>query len=158
VGPRFKTPKSDGTFEKAGKEFSAFYDPRNARAIFETEPGNGKIQLRDSRDVSFRYYRWLTGNPTTSGQITNKGEYNVPEMVGDPEADISLRDAKWAIVAAGANGLFGDEGLLFDTYGLNHPQSLDWDKMAEKLGINGSSDHKKIYEEAKKDNVVEVGR
>jgi len=159
AGPRFKAVRRDGSFEKAGRDFNPFFDvSRNARAIFETQPGSGKIELRDARGAPFRYYRWEhdSGGPVAGAPVNDY--LNVPELVGDPSLpeNVELRSAEYAIVGAGSNGVFGDEMLP------NHPQPLTWSQMAERVGVSGDTNQAEIQARivlaAKSDNVVGVGR
>lgn len=158
-GPRFKAVKRDGGFEKAGRDFNPFFDvSRNARAIFETEPGTGKFELRDIRGVAFRYYRWLHDDGAPPAGNPND-HFNIPEIVGDASLaeNVELRSAEYAIVGAGPNGAFGDEALLPS----GHPQRLTWDELGSKVGISFSNTLEikaKIIRAAVADNVVEVGR
>jgi type II secretory pathway pseudopilin PulG len=151
-GPGMRTPKRDGSFEKSGQTFSPFFDVgKNARAMFETQPGTGRIELRDNKGVAYRYYRWRPLENVVRGR-----DLNIPWVLGDPENnpdfDARLKNAECAIVAAGANGVFGDEDTLRS---LNHPQALSDDQFREKLGISGSGpitpDERKI---AMADNII----
>lgn len=146
-----------------------------------------RAQIRDRNGVPIRYYRWYADaiDPTTitggisaytddsvdfGGSVMGLIAYlNIPKVVlygyGDPlAADFvvppELRDATYAIVAAGPNRLFGDaveEALLDD----NDPDTLR--RYAEYLGLSinrlGSDDvyMQKALEEARADNIIEVG-
>jgi type II secretory pathway pseudopilin PulG len=152
-GPGFRAVKRDGSFEKAGRTFEPFFDvSRNAKAVYETAPNTGKIELRDSRGIGFRYYRWVTGN--ANGQVTNLTELNVPAMVGNPGANSELKNAEYAIVAAGPDGLFGDEWLL----PAGHPQTLTRAEVEAKLGVPSTTSDADLAAKAMADNIVGVGR
>lgn len=157
-GPRFKAVKRDGTFEAAGKDYNPLYDPRNGKAVFETQPGTGRFELRDSHGVAFRYYRWEKGD--ANGRIVTAEDCNIPELVADPDEDKDARGAEYAIVGAGPNGVFGDEAFL----PRNHPQHLNWDELGAKVGISCDPNNPppeiqhKIFNAARADNIVEYGR
>jgi type II secretory pathway pseudopilin PulG len=122
----------------------------------------------DKRSVPVRYYAWLSGrqlNPDR-GQypVETTADYNIPPLVGivlpdparnipfsvsadrNPETNLALRSATWAIVAAGANGVFGDEDVRVLTQALSRP-------VPTSLG-----EEQKLRIEAAADNVVEVGK
>jgi type II secretory pathway pseudopilin PulG len=172
-GPGMFAVKRDGTFERSGKRFEPFFDTsRNAKAVVTDTitGGPGRIELRDSNNVAFRYYRWEHGAPGT-GQVVDAADLNVPVMLGlgrvpapNPmdvrqwikdiaRAMPEVKSAKFAIVAAGPNGLFGNEDQLPP----NHPQALSLSQMAAKLGIS-DSDPDRVAQLAAEDNVVEVGK
>lgn len=149
-GPGMRTPKRDGTFEKSGQSFSPFFDvSKNARAVFETQPGTGRIELRDSRGVAYRYYRWRPLENVVQGR-----DLNIPWVLGNPENnpdfDARIRNAECAIVAAGANGLFGDE----DQLPALHPQHLSPAQFMEKLSRPGSSITPEDRLAAMADNII----
>lgn len=162
-GPGFRMVRRDGSFEKSGRQLGPFFDPRRAAAVFEESPtGFGRIQLRDSHDVAFRYYRWLPNsalaNPPANPQNQPFFGLNIPELVGDPSQTPELRNAQYAIVGAGPNGVFGDEDLL----PANHPQWRSFDNLASAVGISVSAtptaaDVLKVRKAAAADNVVAVG-
>jgi hypothetical protein len=80
-GPGFRAVKRDGSFEKGGRTFSPFFDvSKNAKAVFDTQPGTFRIVLQDSHGVAFRYYRWRHNDP-----VTDVASLNIPWMVSaDP--------------------------------------------------------------------------
>lgn len=129
-GPGMRTPKRDGQFEKSGQTFSPFFDvSKNARAMFETQAGTGRIELRDNRGVAFRYYRW---RPLET--VNRIEDLNIPWILGNPNDNPQLKSAECAIVGAGADGVFGDEDRLLT---LGHPQGLTTAQMLERLGRPG---------------------
>jgi type II secretory pathway pseudopilin PulG len=159
-GPGFTTPTPDGAFSKKGRTFDPFFDTsRNSQAIFDTgSPGDppGKIELRDASNVAFRYYRWMPdqGNRDPSDPLNDY--LNVPRMIGDPTERQDVRSAEWAIVAAGRDGLFGDEHLL----GTNHPQYVKPEDVASRLGIADFTMpgfDAEVVRRASKDNIVAIG-
>lgn len=120
--------------------------------------------ITDSNGKAFRYYRWEPLSSAYGVEVTATYQLNIPSVLldeakikelldaGSPAAaarvdltngDASLRSARWAVVGAGPDGLFGTEpiGLLRER--LRPKSSLqDWEVRAL----------------AKSDNVVEVGR
>lgn len=161
-GPGFRSPKRDGSFEKSGRTFNPFFDvSKNAHAAVETIPGSGRIELRDSRGVGIRYYRWKTGwlYPSGSYEVNKLADLNVPWIVGDASVNADLKNADYAIVLAGPNGLFGDEYLLTPALPppAGHPQYLSGAEFMSKLGRSGSVVGPLDREAAMADNIVVVG-
>lgn len=173
AGPGFAEPNRDGTFKvkgtgsntkPAGRRFEPFFDvSRNADAVVAVNAQEGRYELRDRAGVPIRYYRWLpdagpmpsniddylgTGDPTEARGL--RAYLNTPFMVGDPATDPKLRDATWAIVAAGADGLFGNEHEMTST-----PYYIPASEMMERLGV---SDPDEIFSAASADNIVVVGK
>lgn len=118
----------------------------------------------DNNGRAFRYYRWVSGDD--AGQVADAGDLNIPAVLLDPRlvaefdsanattratldltgGDAALRGAEWAIVGAGANGLFGTE-----------PAEV----IARELGARAPSTEAEAVElrrRAWRDNLVEVGR
>ncbi len=160
AGPGFTTPTADGGFTKKGRKFDPFFDTsRNARAVLETDLDDGLVELRDGNNLAFRYYRWLhDAVGPVAGEPINEF-LNVPDIVGDPETRLELRNAEWAIVAAGRDGVFGDEYTLVS---LSHPQALTEDEMGSRLGMSLGSLGLAQYQaalrkKAKEDNIVVIG-
>ncbi|MCA9273840.1 MAG: hypothetical protein KDA31_12450 [Phycisphaerales bacterium] len=154
------------------------------RLIFRTE-------IRDRNSVPIRYYRWFADNidPTTiPGGISEYTDdsidftdsvkgliayLNIPKVVlygyGNPldplfEVPVELRDATYAIVAAGPNKLFGDDEEYALLRGGAGPESDAMKrKYAEYLGLsitrlnNDDSYRQKAIEAAREDNIIEVG-
>lgn len=166
AGPGFTAPTRDGGFTKKGPTLGPYFDTgRNEKSIYAAD-AEGRVELRDTGGVAFRYYRWLPdrdGVPPNT-QPSELNEFlNVPLIVGDPEVESRLRNAEYAIVAAGKDGLFGDEFLLTPSGPgpSSHPQWLDIDAMASRLGISGltgTAQEDAVRAKAREDNVVEVGR
>lgn len=95
---------------------------------------DGLAELHDRRNKPLRYYAWVPGD--ANGRITDNASMNIPAMVGrwqdtaqqpdtraalgqfklppgrDVSANTKLRSARWAVVGAGLDGLFGDESDL----------------------------------------------
>jgi hypothetical protein len=144
-GPGLREPEPDGAFRKTGRSFKPFFEPgSNAKAVVDRGPaGEGRIELRDSGGVAYRYYVWLhdAGDPVPGDPINEF--LNVPAPVGDPAERQDLGSAAYAIVAAGRNGLFGDETAAV---------------MSDKLGLPASTPLAQLVAAAVEDNIVEVGR
>ena len=121
-----------------------------------------RVELLDSKKVPVRFYRWVNGAAYPQGartvyEIRTIDDLRLPPMVGrkgssypttpldrDLEKNPELRDATWAIVAAGPDGAFGDEPLALLSQRLGRPVP--------------AADERKFRVDAEKDNVVEVGR
>ncbi len=160
-GPGFRTPKRNGSFEKAGRTFSPFFDFKgNAQAVVESTPGTGRFELRDSHGVAFRYYRWTPGREYPSGsgnyEVRTVADLNVPWMVGDPNTNPELKNANYAIVAAGPNGLFGDE-IALKAAAPTHPQAMIQSDFELKLGVPSNLAMTDLITKAMSDNIVVVG-
>jgi hypothetical protein len=168
-GPGMLTPMRDGQFERSGRRFEPFFDvSRNTRAVVTTVSTEGRVELRDSNGVAFRYYRWEHGKDTANangtsgpvGSIVGLEDLNVPRILGDPTENPALKDAKYAILAAGPNGLYGNEHQIAQAYP-DHPQALTLDQMAAKLGMatpTNATELGRLLERAMEDNVMEVGK
>lgn len=120
-------------------------------------------RLKDRNAVPIRYYVWIGGReqPANSGNfvLEDIADYNIPPLVGlesspglpipedrDPSKNIALRSAKWAIVAAGPNTVFGDEDINLIAGALKSPVPQD------VPGVRA------MRAKAAADNVVEVGQ
>ena len=141
-GPGFREPARDGTFRTAG---GRLFDPkfdvsRNPDKLVEVNAMEGRFELRDRNGIAYRYYRWLPAQAGTT--VTDLRR--VPSLLGDPADDIALRDAEYAIVAAGPNRVFGD--LATET-----EQAL-----RDELGRSPTTSE--LASQGRSDNVVEVGR
>lgn len=145
-----------------------------------------RTEIRDRNGVPIRYYRWYADDldPTTitgglsaytddhvdfESSVTGLVAYlNVPKVVlhgfGDPldpafEVPPEVRDATYAIVAAGPNRLFGDKT---EEEALSNPDDPMRRLYAEYLGLSitrlGDAGYvAKALEEARADNIIEVG-
>ncbi len=126
-GPGFYKPRADGTFElprhlfdtsapKRGNPFEPLVNLGGSgpKLVTSAEPNQAAvIVLADRKNAALRFYRWQH-----TGAAANYADMNIPPLVGrDPgtlpggvitpsERDVTrnpaLRDARWAIVAAGA--------------------------------------------------------
>lgn len=149
-GAGFRPPAGDGSFKlQERRNIEPLVDlGRSAfKLIGVGDADEGRFELRDKNDVPIRYYRWLAGReePAGSGsfKVEESADLNVPVIVGDPDANPKLREATFAIVMAGANGLFGDEPA---------------DTMRQKLGVGNNVSLPELIKQATADNVVEAGR
>ena len=127
------------------------------------------VELRDPKGTPIRYYRWISGKVENGKHFppTKIDEYKLPPLVGrqgSPSPGIpadrvyngtaqdrdivknpALRSAKFAIVAAGPDGAFGDEPLALLAIRLSKPVA------------SVTIDERRIRVEAERDNIVEVG-
>lgn len=166
AGPGFFTPKRDGSFERAGRRFDAFFDlSKNGKALYSTDAAAGRVVLRDANEIPVRYYRWLQGDPNTT-LIADAEDCNVPFILGRASDDTALRSAAYAIVAAGPDGVFGDEADIADPANSAPQPLLDafrltWGELANKVGLpDPGSDlnlQQKVRDKARSDNVFAVG-
>lgn len=113
------------------------------------------VQLRNRKGEVYRYYRWVPDaklrTASASGSASDASYedfYNIPIAVADWSAwkdNPQLRDARYAVVLPGADGLYGDE---------------DIGDIAAKLGVStpgGADAVKALRAKARADNIVEVG-
>lgn len=123
------------------------------------------VGVVDRYGTPYRYYRWEPGRSSegvvrfsgTEGEISAPADLNIPAVLqdierfteqvdGDENADGAsgnsrLRAARWAVVSAGRDGLFGTEAAV-------------------DLGLPGGASQGAVLAaraEAMKDNVTEVG-
>lgn len=158
-GPGFRTPRRDGSFEHTGRTFQPFFSVGSgSTTIFRPADREWGFELRDSTGVAFRYYRWEPnqGNPpSASADPENyRRHLAVPRMVGDAIDNPDLRMARYAIVGAGPDGLFGDEHMLHQS----HPQHIPLGDMRIRLGLPSNSTVEQVMTAARADNIVEVGQ
>ncbi len=142
-GPGSFEPTRDGSFRTGGRRIDPMVDIEQGKGGLNwIDRANGRVVLRDRVGANIRYYRWESGSP--SANPNDPIPLNVPSLVGDATEDIEVRGAKYAIVLAGPNGLFGDEPI---------------DVIREKLGLaidpNGSA---QAIAQARSDNIVGVGQ
>jgi len=119
------------------------------------------VELRDAQGKPIRYYRWINGVAYTQGtrtvyEVRKIDDLRLPPLVGrkgttipqtpadrDTMQNPELRNASWAIVMAGPDGVFGDEPLA---------------ELVKLLGPSAESDEVRVRIQAEKDNIVEVGQ
>lgn len=143
-GPGYREPNREGGFRTVG---GRLFDPKfdaadDADRLVEVDREEGRFELRDRNGIAYRYYRWLPDEAVSGQDVTNLR--NVPSLLGDPAQNIALRDAEYAIVAAGPNRVFGEE------------QTEDVTTLRAELG--GGGDIADLERLGRDDNVVEVGR
>jgi type II secretory pathway pseudopilin PulG len=173
-GPGLYKAKRGGTFDvpetaratnnarQVGQTYDPFVSPGRAIKVFVDPARPRLVQYVDSNGVAFRYYRWAA-----EATVNATADLNMPRMVGreqrltglvegepprernlnDAGGTVSaqLRSARWAIVAAGPNKVFGDEQIEY---------------IARELGrsVDGTpANELRIREEAERDNIVKVG-
>jgi len=151
-GPGMRGVKRDGGFESAGSTYQAFFDvSKVAKSVYTEDEKEGRIELRDGQGNAYRYYRWVHGRFDTNGKYSERvataDDMNIPWLFwnsSDPtDVPPEAKDATYAIVSAGPNGLFGDETLA---------------EIASKLGENIAKGEATLRALARKDNIVEYGR
>lgn len=153
---------------RRGSAYEPFVNLSKSVKLFGDTADTQLVYLRDGNDANIRYYRWLPGRevPAGSGNFVTllAADFNVPPMVArdyslpqfaffkrKPARDLltnaSVKGATWGIVAAGANGVFGDEVSIED--------------LATRLGVRGAGGSPQREQEiraiAEEDNIVEVG-
>lgn len=117
------------------------------------EPAVAQLVNRDGK--VYRYYRWLPDaklkTASASGVASDSAYedyYNIPIAVADWGAwkdNPQLRDARYAVVLPGADGLYGDEDIA---------------AIAAKLSVpvpGGADAIKALRARARTDNIVEFG-
>lgn len=143
AGAGFQQPQADGSFRVAGgQRHDPFFDTsKNPEGLVRANPQEGRIELRDRNGVPYRYYRWLPGNQ--DGELIRPEDQNIPELLSSAGDSPELRSARFAIVAAGPNRVFGEEATEGQDVWIKQGLSAG-DQRAESLG--------------RQDNIVEVGR
>lgn len=143
-GSGFREPTRFGTFRQAGGRLTdpLFDAAGDADRLVEVNADEGRFELRDRNGISYRYYRWLPDESAAGKTVTDLR--NVPALLGDPADNIALRDAEYAIVAAGPNRVFGDRATETQ------------EELEDELGRGKTIDQ--LEAEGREDNVVEVGR
>ncbi|KAA0216977.1 MAG: type II secretion system protein [Leptolyngbya sp. PLA3] len=127
--------------------------PPSAAEIAEMRALPNRLAITDSNGKAFRYYQWLHDeNPRDSSEL------NIPVVLLDPltvqaaisnpstdvtEGGTDLRSATWAIVGAGADGLFGTEEIA---------------TLRDRLNLPASMSEFQVRQKAMQDNLVRVGR
>ncbi len=143
-GSGFREPMRDGSFRQAGGRLTdpLFDAAGDADRLVEVNADEGRFELRDRNGIAYRYYRWLPIESSAATDVTDLRR--VPSLLGDPAENIALRDAEWAIVAAGPNRVFGDRATETQA------------ELEAELGRGKTIDQ--LEAEGRADNVVEVGR
>lgn len=133
-----------------------YNDAIESRELGGTDPGNlsSRFALVDSGGKAFRFYRWLHEDT-----VQTPADLNIPAALVDPvtlqnslpnntqidvtDGNAELRAAKWAIVGAGADGLFGTERI---------------EDLRDKLKLPSDMPEVQVRQRAMEDNLVEYGR
>ncbi|MFG0328181.1 MAG: type II secretion system protein [Phycisphaerales bacterium JB037] len=169
-GAGFRTPRRDGLFEPRGTTHPAFYEPRDADqfarshvdplefrehgvtlsgALSQGDPN--VIGIVDRNGRAYRYYRWVNSEPADPGDPL--GSFlNIPRILQSPatwsDVDASAADdsadyngARYALVAAGPDGMFGTES-----------------EADLQQAFNSSASLEALRARAVRDNIVEVGK
>lgn len=157
-GAGFLAPNADGTFRKTGgKKYQPLFDTsKGSISVVPVDAAAGRFELRDRNGVPFRYYMWKQGAEKPPGKdlslvVEKVDDLNVPLLVGDPASDPSVRNAEYAIVAAGANGVFGDWWSKD-----RHTEAPSFIKQG--VGVSDGVDDDRAARMGREDNIVGVGR
>lgn len=139
-GAQFTKVREDGLFEQRGKAYEAFFDASKdpKRLVTENTGPNSEVRfvMNDRWLHPIRYYRWKPRPAVGGNQAVNL----VPRSVGDPRTNPELRDAEFAIVSIGADGLTDDGKPI-------------------RVGVKpGDADSPNNVSPSIIDNIVEVGR
>lgn len=111
-----------------------------------------RVRLLDRKGVAYRYYLWTTRRDPNTGDLINpvpeiiRKWYDRPGRTAEEANPPQLQNARYAIVGAGPDGVFGDE---------------DRAVLAAKLGMADDLTDPaatKLRRKAIDDNVVEVGQ
>ncbi len=171
AGGTFEVPESArrtaaATRKDIGKRYEALakFDGAFKLVVETTNSGGRRVELQDRNGAAVRYYLWINefNDAGTWREPRTLDEMNIPRMVGrvgvtvagenvvpssrDLSANTALRGRyMWALVAAGPNGVFGDES---DTV------------IANGLGVGASgtpAERARRRLEAERDNIVVYG-
>ncbi|MBX3316316.1 MAG: prepilin-type N-terminal cleavage/methylation domain-containing protein [Phycisphaeraceae bacterium] len=167
-GPGFRAPRRDGTFASSGPSYQPFVDTskKSLRAWPSSDSSRPYVvEFRDRAGIAIRYYRWVK---ESDAEIARSGlrALNIPKVLGDPTSDADeraspadanplLRDAEFAIVAAGPNRVFGDIKIGGTDKGTGTESLVE---IRRTLGLPSSRTDIAVEQEGRKDNIVEVGR
>lgn len=136
------------SFVNLGGRAPTLVDAGETTGIRAVPPGYGMV-LADRNGVAIRYYKWEGVHPVMVGRKSVEPTRNPVSIPTPDDRDIeknpAARSAKWAVVAAGPNGVFGDEAI---------------EVIGEKLGvaISSVSQIAKARQTAEADNIVEFGQ
>jgi len=119
------------------------------RTTAPVDPPGEAMVLADRVGIPIRYYRWEGAPPIIVARKPNEAG-RTPQTIPTPddrniEKNPVTRGATWAVVAAGPNGLFGDEDIELIGQNLNLRFSTTDEVFKARLA-------------AEADNVVEVGQ
>lgn len=156
-GPGAKEPLPNGSFNQlTNKSYDPLFDPKTGQiSQTSSDATQGRIVLQDARGNAYRYYRWEHATPSTPGYDANDPIANLrlPNIFGSAQLpgvspateNVELRNAEYAIVAAGRDGVFGDIPV-------ESKASIE-----EALGKSFGSPEE-AEDAARQDNIVEIGR
>ncbi len=168
AGPGFRAPRRDGSFSKSGSSYQPFIDTSKKSLRAWSSPDTTRpyvIEFRDRNGVPIRFYRWAK---ESDAEFNRNGlrTLNIPKVFGDAASDTddraspadtipALRDAEYAILAAGPNRVFGDIKSGGSDKGTG-TESLT--EVQRTLGVSASKSAVAVEQEARKDNILETGR
>lgn len=159
--------KSDPVERKRqGKTFGPYVEAGGKSVKVETDTASDSsgrdVTVRDRNGIPIRYYYWLPSSQTTDpdadrNTLAPRMVFRLPDdashALGDPvvpdhlnpKINIKLRNASWAIVAAGPDKVFGDEDIdyIAQTTGKSPP--------------SGNAEIQKMRLAAAADNIVRLG-
>lgn len=142
--------------------------PQDVYALYPADAQDNLIALVDAFGTAFRYYRWEHGRYDDRRQLVtvNSLDLNIPPVLLDPvalievenddsydpmpdltEGDLKIRQARFAIVGAGANKLFGTEPIDYIA-----------DQLGERDPAGDPAEIARIRKVAMFDNVVALGK
>lgn len=133
-------PARDGSFGSGGRRYEPMMrTDEGAGGLNWIDREAGLVVLRDRTGTEIRYYRW-----EPEEDVLNSADLNVPEILGIAADDVELRGARYGIVIAGANGVFGDE-----------PVEIIQQKLGMRVDPGAAS---RAIAAARSDNVLGVGK
>lgn len=152
AGPAYTEPQRDGSFSRRGREYHPRIDVSRDTDRIKQNPTNptqiafvdrwGKMAMTPNQWPpvnAIRYYRWLPTFDPPTGEVRH---YRTPRPVGNPNLNMGIRDAQYAIVSVGPNGIT-DERKPLPTAG---------------FPADSGDDTAPIDVDATSDDIVEVGR
>jgi prepilin-type N-terminal cleavage/methylation domain-containing protein len=101
----------DGTFTRRGKIYEPMVDVAKDRSRVN-RISELQVQLVDRWGQPIRYYRWqprLVASGDRKGEID---QYLVPRIAGDPNTNVALRGAEFALLSLGPDGRTDELGPL----------------------------------------------
>jgi len=155
-GPGARKPKRDGSFDLLdNKTFEPYFDLKDTDIAFNPWQSNqdessGRFELQDPNGVPYRYYRWAHGDNLSDNDPNHRpNEPNAPDLVKVGKEPPEFGSAEFAIVAAGADKVFGDIGT---------GETLEQIEDALGQRFTGPDADRDAENAARADNIVEVGR
>lgn len=174
AGGSFEVPESvrratAATRKDVGKRYESLvkFDGAFKLVVESTNSGGRRVELQDRNGAAVRYYLWINefDDAGTWREPRTLDEMNIPRMVGrqsvtvagestvpasrDLSANTALRGRyMWALVAAGPNGVFGDESDAVIANGLNVSSGGTPAERARRR-LDAERDNIVVYGEAK---------